>query len=75
MSIETKFKVGDTVFTIDPKTLKIKDFEVAMVSAYATAGGTSVNLSPREDYGYGNSVDEALCFPDEESLIAHITKP
>lgn len=76
MNIETRFNVGDKAFTIDLRTLRIREFEVAMVSTYTTTDGdTDVYLSPRGEYGYGDSVDETQCFHDRDSLIDHITKP
>lgn len=77
MNIETKFKVGDNVFTVDPKTLKVKEVEVAMITTSTTAnGGTSVTLYPKtSEYGYGEGINEDICFPSKEQLIDHITKP
>lgn len=76
MNIETKYKVGDDVFTVDPKTLKVKEVEVAMITTSTTDSGTSVTLYPkRGDYGYGEGINESICFPSKEQLIDHITKP
>lgn len=78
MNIETKFNVGDKAFTIDSKTLKIKEFEVSHISTYTSSKGTGITLFMKDEtmsYGYGEGVDECKCFHDKESLITHITKP
>ena len=73
MNIETKFKVGDTVYTVDPETLKIKQFEIGSVSSITSKDGTTVLVWPKtESY---ISVNEKKCFPTREALIDHITKP
>lgn len=73
MNIETKFKVGDTVYTVDPETLKIKQFEIGSVSSITSKDGTTVLVWPKtESY---TSVNEKKCFPTREALIDHITKP
>lgn len=74
MNIETKFKVGDTVYTIDPETLKIKQFEIESVTSYTNDKGTTVLVYPKGDCCY-KSVDERKCFSTREALIDHITKP
>lgn len=73
MNIETKFKVGDKVFTIDPDTLRIKDFEVEYVSTVTSKDGTRVTLYPKTG-GYAG-YDEGKCFHSRERLIAHVTEP
>lgn len=73
MNIETKFKVGDNVFTIDPETLKIKQFEIGSVSSITSENGTIVLVYPKT--GSYISVNEKKCFPTREALLDHITKP
>lgn len=73
MNIETKFKVGDNVFTIDPETLKIKQFEIGTVASITSETGTTISVYPKTE-AY-KSVDESKCFPTREALIDHITKP
>lgn len=71
MNIETKFKVGDKAFTIDPKTLRIKEFEVSYICTLTNDGGTRVTLYPKTTCtGY----DEALCFHSRSQLVAHVTE-
>ena len=74
MEIKTKFNVGDKVVTIDPESLKIKEFEVSSISTSTSNDGkTAVYLYPKDGTIY-NSVNEDKCFPDHESLIDHVTK-
>lgn len=73
MNIETKFKVGDNVFTIDPETLKIKQFEIGSVSSITSENDTIVLVYPKT--GSYISVNEKKCFPTREALLDHITKP
>ncbi|MDD6541766.1 MAG: hypothetical protein PUF32_05635 [Prevotella sp.] len=73
MNIETKFKVGDNVYTVDPETLKIKHFVIGSISSITSENGTIVLVYPKtENY---TSVNEKKCFPTREALIDHITKP
>lgn len=71
MNIETKFKVGDKAFTVDPKTLKIKEFEVDFISALVNADGTRVTLYPS---GTCTGYDDPVCFHSRDQLMAHITE-
>lgn len=74
MNIETKFKVGDKVFTIDPETLKIKQFEIESVTSVTNDKGTTVLVYPKGEGCY-KSIDESKCFSTREALLDHITKP
>lgn len=71
MTIKTKFNEGDKLFTIDAKTLKVKQFQVERIMAYVSNGKTSVSLYPKGDIS--NSYDEDKCFPTEAELITFIT--
>lgn len=74
MNIETKFKVGDTVYTINAETLKIRVFEVGIVTTYTNEkGATSVTLYPKDGSSF-DGADESKCFTDRQSLIDHITE-
>jgi hypothetical protein len=74
MNIETKFKVGDNVYTVDPETLKIKQFEIESVTSFTNGKGTTVSVYPKGDGCY-KGVDENKCFSTREALLDHITKP
>lgn len=73
MNIETKFKVGDTVYTIDPETLKVKAIVIGTISTMTTDKGTTVLFYPK-DNGYLDNVNEDKCFASREALLDHITK-
>ena len=72
MTITTKFNVGDKVFTIDPNTIKIKDFVVKRVLTCTSAGNTSVTLYDGDSYP-ANGYNESTCFATEADLITFIT--
>lgn len=71
MDITTKFKSGDEVFTIDPKTMKAKKFKVYAVSTYSADNKASVSLH-EDDSVYCNSYDEDKCFATEDELKAYV---
>ena len=71
MTIKTKFEIGDKVFTIDKKTLKVLRFEVSSICASINSYGNIVHLYPKE--GSGVFYDEKLCFDSEEKLIQYVT--
>ena len=74
MNITTKYNVGDKVFTLDTKTLKVKQIEIDRIITLSKEGGeTSVSLYDKEDDYCNNSYDESKCFPTEAELITFIT--
>lgn len=75
MSIQTKFKNGDVLFTIEKKDLKIRKFEVG--SVHTSTGGegvTSVQYHAKGDSAYADNYDERHCFATKEELLAYIDK-
>lgn len=72
MSIETKFNVGDTAFTIDPQSLRVRKFIVKSITTYSSDKGTTINLYP-EDGGYAEHYEEYKCFATRDDLMQHIT--
>lgn len=75
MSIETKFNVGDTVFTIDTKTTKVKGFEIESIIAYAGNGYTKVTYKEKGSSILESNYDEDKCFANKEELIDYVMKP
>ena len=71
-TITTKFNVGEKLFTIDAKTMKIKEFEVGSIIARLTNDGTSVSYYEAGDHL--NSHDEGRCFADRHELLTFIEK-
>lgn len=74
MNITTKFNIGDKVCTIDKNTMKVKAFEIGLISVYVSkTGKPSVNYRASGDGYTGDSYEEEFCFPNETELLAYIT--
>lgn len=74
MTIKTKFNEGDKVFTIDTRTMKVKEFEVSRISTWTGGGKTNVTLYDGVPYT-ANGYDENKCFSTEAELMTFITTP
>lgn len=72
MTITTKFNEGDSVFTIDTISMKIKEFKISRISTYTVKGETSVTLY-ESDSCYATGYDECKCFPTAAELLTFIT--
>lgn len=72
MKIETKFNEGDSVFTIDTSTLKVKNFKVDHIGTYTSNGKTTVTLYDGSSV-VGKGYEETKCFRTEAELIAYVT--
>ena len=73
MTITTKFNVGDKAFTIDTKTMKVREFEVGSMSIYVHDGKPLVGYRAKDDGYSGDSYDECFCFATENELLGWIT--
>lgn len=73
MNIQTKFKIGDKVCTIDKKTLKVKNFEIDSLSVYVSKNGKQLVNYRATDDSYTDSHEEEFCFSNETELLAYIT--
>ncbi len=74
MNIQTRFNVGDKVFTIDKETLKMKEFTVGSVHIWVNDGArVSYYALKDEVVSYGESYDESVCFASENELLSYIT--
>ena len=72
-TITTKFNVGDKAFTIDSKTMKIKEFEVSMICMYLSEDGKpDISYKAKGDGILGDSIDEDKCFPTKHELLTYI---
>ena len=49
MNIQTKFNVGEKANTIDPKTMKIREFEISSVLVLADGQSQSVTYRAKGD--------------------------
>ena len=72
MKVNTKFEIGDKAVTIDPNTLKEKEFVIDNMSVYINGGQIIVSLYERDNY---TAYREDRCFATEDELIAFVTSP
>ena len=72
MTINTRFNEGDTVFTIDTSSLKIKFFKVGRTVTSTNDGKTHVTIYPQGCSYAADGYDENKCFPTAEELLNHI---
>ena len=73
MTANTKFNVGDTVFTMDDKW-KIASFEVASVHVYIYKDRQSVYYCS-DGSSLVDCISEDKCFASVDELVMHITTP
>ena len=75
MNIQTKFKRGDVIFTIDNGNLKIRKFEVDFVfTSTGSEDVTNVKYHAKGDSSFADNYDERHCFATKEELLAYIEK-
>ena len=74
MTIETKFNIGDTVFTIDNKTSKIKEFEIEKIFVVKSENYTQVNYKEVGASLLDPDYKEDKCFATKEELIDFISQ-
>ncbi len=72
MKIETRFKVGDIVFTINKETMKVESFPVHSINVHVDENDTSVYIYKKCDY-HDECYYENKCFSSEEELLHYIT--
>ena len=76
MKIVTKFNVGDTVYTIDKETMKLKEFEVSYVSVFSTKNeDVRISYGVKCDSYKSESYDERVCFASKDDLLDYVTQP
>lgn len=71
MQIKTKFNCGETVFTIDPKNLKVFSFVIDSIIVHLWKGKVSTSIYPKDGT---TSYNEDNCFSTKEELIKHIAE-
>lgn len=74
MNITSKFNVGDTAYTINKETLRIREFGVESVHVYVTEKSRRVSYKAKGDSAYTDAYDENVCFATRDELLAHVTK-
>lgn len=72
MEINTKFNVGDTVYTISPKTFRMTVFEVGRVIVFTTEDERSVSYKAKGSSPYDDSYNENVCFGTCDELMEYI---
>ena len=76
MKIVTKFNVGDTVYTIDKETMKLKEFEVSYVSVFSTKNeDVRISYGVKCDSYKRESYDARVCFASKDDLLDYVTQP
>lgn len=74
-TITTKFNVGDKAYTIDKKTLKVKEFEVGTIITYLRGDDRpSIDYRTKDDGLLSDLYDEDMCFATKEELMEYISK-
>lgn len=74
-TIQTKFNVGEKAITIDPKTMKVREFTIGSMGATVNKNGSTVTLYPLKDDGdvdYYTSYDEDKCFVTDKELMDYV---
>ena len=72
MQIETKYNIGDKVFVIDKKEIKVKEMEISFIFV-------DVKFDRSLEVKYGEkglyeSYPEAMCYPTKQELIDYLTR-
>ena len=70
MEVKTKFNIGDIVYTIEPKKMKIKEVKIASVTVFCYTSETVVKIYDEVGDGYY----EEKCFSSEKELLTYITE-
>lgn len=71
MDIQTKFNLGDTAYTIDPSSMKLKSFEVKKIMVSTSENQVYTSLLDAEDYT-AIHYDEDKCFATKEELLEYV---
>lgn len=61
------------VYTIDKKTLKMREFEISIVFISTTDEGVEVKYKAKGDSPYADSIPEEHCFPSKHELLNHVS--
>lgn len=73
MKITTKFNVGDTVYTIDKKTMRLKEFEISSVSVIAlTKDAYQISYGVKTENYHTESYEERVCFASRDDLLDYV---
>ncbi len=74
--VQTKFDLGDKVFTVDSKTYKKREVTVGKIVIYLeNDGNPSISIYPLNEEGridWNESIKEEVCFSTEAELMDYI---
>lgn len=73
MDIKTRFNIGDKVFTIDKKTMKVREFEIGSASVFASKDEKLDVKYYDNEYYSRDGYEESFCFATEKELLGFIT--
>lgn len=74
MEIQTKFNVGDEIYSIDKREMRIKKFEIGTIIMIC---GSENSISYREKgcNAFDDDFPEERCFSSKEELLRYINRP
>lgn len=72
MVFNTKFNVGDKLFTIDRETMKVRNFTVKSVCIISSSDKASISYVPEGDDVWKPNIPEERCFDSKEALFEYI---
>lgn len=67
--------MGEKLFTIEKKSLKIKEFEVASISACTIGENSLITYRAKDDGILSDGYDEDKCFATKHELLTYIEQP
>lgn len=74
MEIQTKFNVGDKIYSIDKRDMKIKKFEIGAI--YIACGSEiSISYRNKDCSMFEDNYPEENCFYSKEELLRYIDRP
>lgn len=74
MTVVTKYDVGDKVFTVEKKSLKVREFEIGSVFVSSiTKDKARVKYLAKDDSIFSEGVPEEHCFSSQQELLTHVT--
>ena len=72
MVLNTKFEVGDTLFTIDRETMKLRKFTVKSVAIICMTDKCAVSYAAEGDDAWKPNIPEDRCFNSKEALFEFV---
>lgn len=74
-TITTKYNIGEKVYTIDRKTMKVTEFEVGSIIVYLRGDDRpSIDYRPKAEDFAPDMYSEDMCFATKEELMEYISQ-